>query len=325
MSQALSEFDLIARFFDVQALTGNPLNPSIPLSIGDDCALLSPAPGYQLAVSVDTLVAGVHFPLAAPPERLGWRALAVSVSDLAAMGARPLGFTLALTLPMPDSAWLEAFSAGLAAASQHYGIVLVGGDTTQGPLSLSLQVMGEVPAGQALRRDGAKEGDGIYVTGSLGAAHLALDYLNQQGSLDPRIEALLSAYYEPASCITFGQSLRGIASAAVDISDGLLADIGHIAKRSQLAVLIDSSAIPIHPVVKELSSSDRALYAASRGGDDYQLAFCVPEAHVEALLSLPFQVTKIGRCQAGSGVFLDGAPVHVGGYQHFEVSDDNSR
>jgi thiamine-monophosphate kinase len=317
MSQTLSEFDLIARFFDVQALTGSPNNPSIPLSIGDDCALLMPSPGCQLAISVDTLVAGAHFLPEAPAEQLAWRALAVSVSDLAAMGACPLGFTLALTLPSADSDWLEAFSRGLAAAAQHYKIALVGGDTTRGPLSMTLQVMGEVPVGGALRRDGAQVGDAVYVSGHLGAAHVALDYLSAVSS---DYAPLLQAYYQPSSCIDLGLALRGIASAAIDVSDGLLADLGHIAKRSGVAIAVDSAQLPIHPLVKSLCDPPRTIEAAAIGGDDYQLAFCVPPHLVATLESLPFVVTRIGSCRSGdSSVYLDDRRVTAGGYQHFEA------
>ena len=323
MSQTLSEFDLIARFFDVQALTGSPDNPFIPLAIGDDCALLAPTAGCQLAVSVDTLISGVHFLPDAPADRLAWRALAVSISDLAAMGADPKAFTLALTLPEANADWLQAFAAGLARAAQHYGIVLVGGDTTRGPLAMTLQVMGEVPIGAALRRDGARAGDDIFVSGSLGAAHMALDFLSSaQGE---QASEFLHAYYEPNSCIELGKALRGIASAAVDISDGLLADLGHIAARSGVAMEIESALLPIYPTVRELREPALALKAAATGGDDYQLAFCVPADRVPALLALPFNVTRIGRCRAGCGVTLDQQSVSETGYQHFEASYDHAR
>ncbi len=323
MSQTLSEFDLIARFFDVQALTGSPDNPFVSLAIGDDCALLTPTANCQLALSVDTLVSGVHFLPDAPADRLAWRALAVSISDLAAMGAEPKAFTLALTLPEANADWLQAFASGLARAAQHYGIALVGGDTTRGPLAMTLQVMGEVPVGTGLRRDGAGVGDEVFVSGDLGAAHVALDYLAAEP--DEQASALLQAYYEPAPCIALGMALRGIASAAVDISDGLLADLGHIAARSGLAIDINSALLPIHPAVKTLFEPALALKAAATGGDDYQLAFCVPADRVPALRALPFNVTRIGRCRAGGGVTLDQQPVSHTGYQHFEASYDHAR
>ncbi len=323
MSQTLSEFDLIARFFDVQALTGSTDNPFIPLAIGDDCALLAPTAGCQLAVSVDTLVSGVHFLPDAPADRLAWRALAVSISDLAAMGAEPKAFTLALTLPQTNTQWLQDFASGLASAAQYYGIPLVGGDTTRGPLAMTLQVMGEVPIGAALRRDGAAEGDEVFVSGYLGAAHVALDYLaTVQGG---QASELLRAYYEPESCIALGMALRGMASAVVDISDGLLADLGHIANLSGVAVEIASELLPIHPTVVNLCDPALALKAAATGGDDYQLAFCVPADQVPALQALPFNVTRIGRCRAGRGVTLDQKSVSHAGYQHFEASHDDAR
>jgi thiamine-monophosphate kinase len=324
MSQALSEFDLIARFFDVQALTCTTDNLFVSLAIGDDCALLNPLPNHQLAVSVDTLVGGVHFPIEAPPAALAWRALAVSVSDLAAMGATPRAFTLALTLPQADPVWLEGFSGGLARAAKHYGMALVGGDTTRGPLAMSLQVMGDVPVAQALRRDGAQVGDEVYVSGALGAANLALDYLAETQP-NGHVAALLQAYYQPSSCIELGQALRGIASAAIDISDGLLADVGHIARRSGLQIALDSTALPIHPAVVALCDPSRALQAASSGGDDYQLAFCVPQHNIAQLETLPFALTRIGRCCVGQGVTIDGRSEQQTGYQHFEVNHDHTR
>jgi len=319
MSQALSEFDLIARYFDVPALKGSEDNPFISLSIGDDCALLQPTPHHQLAVSVDTLVSGIHFPVNVPPKLLAWRSLAVSVSDLAAMGATPKGFTLALTLPEANSDWLASFASGLAEAAQHYGVVLFGGDTTKGPLAISVQVFGEVPSGLALRRDGANIGDAVFVSGELGGAHVALDYLADEANQDPLVDQLLQAYYKPDAAIALGQALRGVASAAVDISDGLLADLGHIASRSGLSITVHSHLIPVHPAVTALCNKDRALEAATKGGDDYQLAFCVPESKIPDLLALPFNLTRIGTCKSGAGVLLDDQHILSGGFQHFEV------
>lgn len=319
----MGEFELIRRYFAAapcaQAAEG------IVLGIGDDCALLQPAPGMQLAVSSDTLVAGVHFPHPCDPALLGQRALAVSVSDLAAMGAAPLGFTLALTLPEAAPAWLEGFARGLSQMAQSCAIALVGGDTTRGPLSLTLSVFGQVPAGQALTRGGARPGDLLCVGGSLGDAAGALPLvLGQQQAAGAQADYLLQRYWAPQPQLALGQWLRGRASAALDISDGLLADCGHIAVASAVALQIELERLPLAPALRALAGA-RARDCALAGGDDYRLAFTLPAACLPALQAQWPEAAVIGRVLAGQGVQLLDAQGRLleqpcVGYQHFGQS-----
>ena len=313
----LSEFALIQRFFQ-------PLSKAsafVRCGIGDDCAVLSPAAGEELALSVDTLVEGVHFPHDYPPSMLARRALAACVSDLAAAGAEPRAFTLALTLLENGSDWLAAFSHALADDAAHYGMSLVGGDTTRGPLCLSFQVMGSVPVGGALLRSGAKPGDDIYVSGSLGGARAALDYLDSD-SPDARQQACLERYHRPQARVALGVALRGIASAAVDISDGLAADLGHILNASGAGGRLMLGALPIHPAIKDLSAARD--YALS-GGDDYELCFTAPAEQRESIaalsVSLGLPLTCVGGIVPGDGLSCideNGQACSVGaGYQHF--------
>ena len=230
----MGEFELIARHFK------RPVRRAA-LGVGDDCALLSPRPGMQLAVSSDMLVEGRHFFPDVDPEALGHKALAVNLSDLAACGAEPLAFTLALALPHADDAWLAAFAKGLFALADAHGCELVGGDTTRGPLNICITVFGEVPTGQALLRSGAKVGDDIYVSGHLGDARLALEALQGHIALPP--EALAAARLrleQPTPRVALGQALRGVASSALDVSDGLLGDLGHILRASGTGACIDT-------------------------------------------------------------------------------------
>lgn len=323
----MGEFELIRRYFAAapcaQAAEG------IVLGIGDDCALLQPAPGMQLALSTDTLVAGVHFPQPCDPFLLGQRALAVSVSDLAAMGAEPLGFTLALTLPEAEPAWLEGFALGLSQMAGQCAIALVGGDTTRGPLSLTLSVLGQLPAGQALTRAGARPGDLLCVGGSLGDAAGALPLvLGQQPAADEPASAnyLLQRYWAPQPQLALGQWLRGRATAALDISDGLLADCGHIAQASAVALQIERDSLPLSAALRTLAG-ERALDCALSGGDDYRLAFTLSAQYLPALQAQWPEAEVIGRAVAGQGVqLLDGAGRRLdppsAGYQHFGSRGD---
>ena len=321
----MGEFELIRRYFAAapcaQAAEG------VVLGIGDDCALLQPAVGQQLAVSTDTLVAGVHFPQACDPFLLGQRALAVSVSDLAAMGAEPLGFTLALTLPEADPAWLEGFARGLSQMAGQCAIALVGGDTTRGPLSLTLSVFGQLPAGQALTRTGARPGDLLCVGGSLGDAAAALPLvLGQQVAAGAEADYLLQRYWAPQPQLALGQWLRGRASAALDVSDGLLADCGHIAKASAVALQVERDSLPLSVALRALAG-ERALDCALSGGDDYRLAFTLPAQYLPALQAQWPEAVVIGRAVAGQGVqLLDGAGCRLdppsAGYQHFGSRGD---
>ena len=239
MADCMGEFDLIARYFKRPSLRA-------ALGVGDDCALLQPAPGTQMAISSDMLVQGRHFFPDVDPQTLGHKALAVNLSDLAACGAKPLAFTLALALPQVDEAWLAAFSKGLFALADVHGCELIGGDTTQGPLNICITVFGEVPVvngrTQALLRSGAKESDDIYVSGTLGDARLALDVLYGRLSVPPEVFNPARARLEtPSPRVALGMALRGVASAAIDVSDGLLGDLGHILTASQAGAVIDTS------------------------------------------------------------------------------------
>jgi thiamine-monophosphate kinase len=298
---AHSEFSLIKQYFE--QITSE--RSDVILGIGDDCALLQCPEGQQLAVSIDTLVEGIHFFPDVDPESLGHKSLAVGLSDLAAMGATPAWFTLALTLSKVDTDWLAAFSKGLANLAKSHNIALVGGDTTQGPLSISIQVHGFAKADRALRRDGAKKGDLIYVTGSLGdaGAGLALkqNKLSNNTLSEYDIQFLYQRLESPTPRVEIGQNLVELASAAIDISDGLVADLGHILQKSGVGARLDLDLLPISPVLLKLTTEAEqlALYA----GDDYELCFTAP-AEYDALVQqqLKGQCTRIGMITDESGI-----------------------
>ena len=270
MKQSLGEFDLIRRFFQ------RPVQRS-PLGVGDDCALLAPRAGMQLAISSDMLVQGRHFLPNVHPRLLGHKALAVNLSDLAACGAQPLAFTLALALPRADAAWCEAFSAGLLALADAHHCELVGGDTTQGPLNICITVIGEVPSGQAILRSGAQVGDDLWVSGTLGDARLALDALQRQHMLPAPVLAQARQRLEaPTPRVALGQALRGIATSAIDISDGLLGDLGHILQASGVGASVDVGTTRQllhaghHPLMSAMAIS-RLDACTLAGGNDYEL------------------------------------------------------
>jgi thiamine-monophosphate kinase len=319
----MGEFELIARFFD------RPVRRS-PLGVGDDCALLQPGPGMQLAVSTDLLVEGRHFLSTVDPRRLGHKALAVNLSDLAACGARPLAFTLALALPQVDEAWLAGFAEGLFALAGAHECELVGGDTTRGPLAINITVFGEVPVGQALLRSGARAGDELWVSGTLGDARLALEAFRGTVSLPLEVfEAARLRLEQPQPRVALGLALRGVASAAIDLSDGLLGDVGHVLERSQVGATIELAQ------ATQLLAASRAGFRleAARvaelvlaGGDDYELAFTAPAAARGAVLAAAgttaTPVHRIGRIDAEPGLrLLDaaGQPVarRFAGFDHF--------
>jgi thiamine-monophosphate kinase len=263
------EFDLIARYFT------RP-NKRAVLGIGDDCALIKVATGRELAISTDTLVEGVHFFPHADAKKLGHKSLAVNLSDLAAMGAVPRYVTLALTLPTIDEAWLAAFSRGFFALADEFDVELIGGDTTRGPLSITLTVMGEVEAGRALRRDGAKAGDDIWVSGTLGGATLALMHMQNKIQLQPHVFSRAEdRLHLPVPRLALGQTLLGKATSAIDISDGLVADLGHICERSKLSAVIERDLLPLAPSLMSVRADLRDECALS-GGDDYELCFTAP-------------------------------------------------
>ncbi len=324
----LSEFDIIAHYFQQAGLCADVSHSNIPLGIGDDCALLSVPAGYQMAVSMDVLVEAVHFPREADAALVAQRALAVNLSDLGAMGATPLGFTLGLTLPYVDESWLADFAHGLRASALKFACPLFGGNLTRGPLQICIQVHGLVPAGQALRRNGAKSGDAVYVSGTTGRAGLALDWLSGAlpSATQEQISEFETAYFLPEPRLRLGEALRGIATAAQDVSDGLLADLAHIARQSDVQIVIDASAVPLDCVLLDFKTQAEALRLALTAGDDYELVFTAPAEWEEQILAaaaaLEVQVTRIGNVQAGSGVrVLNDAGEDIEfvnkGYDHF--------
>ena len=319
----LGEFELIRHYFAAAACAR--AGGEVVLGIGDDCALLQIPTGEQLAVSTDTLVAGVHFPDPCDPFLLGQRALAVAASDLAAMGTTPIGFTLALTLPAADALWLAEFARGLDAMARDCSLRLIGGDTTRGPLCLTVTVFGRVPAGQALVRHGAQVGDLLCVGGVLGEAAGALPLvLGQAEAAADVAEHLLARYWSPQPQLALGEALRGRATAALDISDGLLADCGHIAKASGVALRIERERLPLSEPLRRFAGDAEALRCALAGGDDYVLAFTLPPAELATLQDAQWPVHVIGCVVAGQGVQLvdeagNELPVSARGYNHFHA------
>ena len=325
---AIGEFDLIRKYFDRSTPAG--ARPAV-LGIGDDCALLQPGPGQQWAVSSDMLVEGRHFLPTVRPERLGHKALAVNLSDLAACGARPVAFLLALALPRVDEAFLAGFAQGLFALAAQHGITLVGGDTTAGPLNICITVIGEVPPGQALRRDGARAGDELWVShalgGGIGDARLALEVFRGQHSLDAAgFEQVRRAMEQPQPRVALGLALRGLATAAIDISDGLVGDLGHVLARSGVGAVIEVASLPLSLV---LAAQPEALQhqCALAGGDDYELLFTAPPAaHAEVLAAAAgagVAARRIGRIEGGSGLRLLDArgqalALSLQGFDHFK-------
>jgi len=315
-----SEFDLIARYFTRPARQAR-------LGVGDDAALVGLPAGHELAISTDMLVSGRHFFPDADPRWLGHKALAVNLSDLAAMGATPRWATLALALPEADAAWLQGFSEGFFALADQYAVELIGGDTTRGPLNLCITILGEVAAGQALRRDGARVGDDVWVSGELGSAALALRHLMGECVLaDEEAAALLPRLHAPHPRVKLGLALRGLAHAAIDVSDGLLADLGHVLERSGVAAEIHLADVPCATPVRVRLTNAMGLRCLLAGGDDYELLFTASPAQRDAVgaagQASGVAVTRIGQLQAGMGVRLlgpDGETVDVGlsGYDHF--------
>jgi thiamine-monophosphate kinase len=321
-----SEFDLIARYFS----RGPVQRADVLLGVGDDCALLEVPAGRQLAVSIDTLVEGTHFARDADPRALGHKALAVNLSDLAAMGAEPAWATLALTLPAADESWLAAFAGGFLALAERHGVQLVGGDTTRGPRSITVQVHGFVEPGRALRRDGARAGDLVYVTGTLGDAGLAL--LAQQGLFVGLgvLDGLRERLDRPTPRLAEGRALAGIASAAIDVSDGLAADLGHVCAASGVGATLFLERLPCSAAVRDYVAGTGDWSVPLAAGDDYELCLTVPaarQAEAEALgATLPAGLHWIGTIERVAGVRLvlpdggtiDQAPV---GYDHFAGDD----
>lgn len=324
---ALGEFELIARYFS------RPVRRAV-LGVGDDCALLLPTPGQQLAVSSDLLVEGRHFLSTVAPDALGHKALAVNLSDLAACGAAPLAFTLALAMPRVDESFLAGFSAGLYALAARHDIELVGGDTTAGPLAVCITVFGEVEPGTALRRDGARAGDELWIShplgGGIGDARLALEVFRGRLALAPdAFTAVRRAMERPEPRVALGLALRGIAHSAIDLSDGLAGDLGHILERSRVGARLELAALPRSPV---LASQEPALQRLCllQGGDDYELLFSAPEDRgddvTRAARAAGVAVSRVGRIEAEPGLRIvepDGR-VHLetaAGFDHFRDAD----
>jgi thiamine-monophosphate kinase len=302
-SSPLGEFDLIQRFFKTgaDAMQSNK-GGVIALGIGDDCALLNPVAGQEIAITSDMLVEGRHFFANTDPEQLGRKALAVNLSDLAAMGAKPIGFTLAIALPTADTAWLEAFSKGMFALANEYSCPLIGGDTTAGPLTISITAFGSTPSGKAIRRSGAKAGDDIWISGTVGDARLALAALRHEINLsDDELKQIEQRMHNPTPRVDLGIKLHGIASAALDVSDGLLGDLQHILNQSQVGAEIFLDSLPKSASLKKQSAVIQNQFAAS-GGDDYEICFTAPIgkrdaiAEISKVLNLP--ITRIGSITA---------------------------
>ena len=318
----LSEFDLIKQYFN------RPRSGRAALGIGDDCALLVPTPGMQMAISTDMLVEGRHFFAGADARMLGHKCIAVNLSDLAAMGATPRAFTLALALPAADPAWLEAFSGGLFALADAFGCELIGGDTTKGPLNICITVFGELAPGHALRRDAARPGDDVWISGTLGDARLALACYWNEYALDPgpmEIAALRMHMPQPRVALGMALAAGPLAHAAIDISDGLVGDLGHILTASKVGATLAVDALPAGPVLAAQDLNLRRRFCAA-GGDDYELCFTAPRVNRAAIMAAALEagtaVTRVGTIDAEPGLRLvdgGGTAVSMGlaGFDHF--------
>jgi thiamine-monophosphate kinase len=319
---ASPEFDVIARHF------ARPARNAV-LGVGDDCALVRVSNGMDLAVSTDTMVSGTHFFPDVDPETLGHKALAVNLSDMAAMGAMPYWATLALTVPEIDHEWLEAFAKGFYDLADEFEVSLIGGDTTRGPLTLTVTIFGEVPAGAALKRSGARDGHDIWVSGLLGDAALAVAHRNGRLALDDDdYRNAVMRLYEPTPRVKLGQALRGVATAAIDISDGLVGDLGHICALSGLGATVEVPLIPLSAIGARHIASVEGLRAVLAGGDDYELCFTAPTNARESMEDLSemldIPLTRIGRMHKGRGVSLQGADgkpleIELQGFDHFSA------
>lgn len=323
--RVVSEFDLIRRYFTHRAR-------NTVLGVGDDAAVVRVESGCELVISADMLVSDTHFFADAEPRQLGHKAMAVNLSDMAAMGATPRWATLALALPGVDQKWLAAFSRGFMALARRHQVDLIGGDTTRGPLNICVQIMGMVPRGKALRRDGAIPGDDIWISGKLGDAALALAALRRQLTLRPaEMKTCAARLHRPQPRVTLGLALRGIAHSAIDISDGLLADLGHILDRSRVAAQIEMALLPKSVVMARHLDGVVACRALLAGGDDYELCFTAPRSKRARVLRAGHitrtELTRIGQIQArvrGRPTLIvrmaDGSAMRStggGGYDHF--------
>ena len=321
----MKEFELIKHFFTEQAVK----RKDVLLGIGDDCAVIASTEKQNIVVTTDTLVAGVHFPLDTHARAIGHKAVAVNLSDIAAMGAKPSWLSLAITMPEVDDAWLSEFCTGVFDLCEYYNVELIGGDTTQGPLSITITAQVLTPENKYLSRAGAKTGDWLYVTGDIGDAALALQQINQEVSLEPAfIEPTKNKLDYPKPRVLAGQTLREYASAAIDISDGLIADLGHICQASNVGANIVLDAIPLSNIMRDSLLLEDAINLALTGGDDYELLFTVSEDNkvgMETALShAGIPVTCIGQINASQTISttLNNKPVPIAnaGFEHFSAN-----
>jgi thiamine-monophosphate kinase len=320
----VDEFEIIERYFRP---LGNEA-PGVVLGIGDDAAVLEVQIDEQLVVTTDTQVESVHFPSGGPPRDIGYRSCATSLSDIAAMGASARWASLAVTMPGPEPAWLEDFALGAAEALGDAGAVLIGGDTTAGPLVITWYIIGTAPVGAALRRNGARKGDAVYVSGTLGDASAAVELaLFDESGHDESGQAVLDRYWHPRARFDLARILCGRATSCIDVSDGLIADLTHVVRASRCGAEVEYSRIPISPALSKLVGPERARLLAATGGDDYELCFTVPVAGEPELVGIAreagLRIARIGRMVSGNEVRIvgdSGAPIDLGdrGYRHFD-------
>ena len=318
----MKEFELIKHFFTKQAVK----RKDVVLGIGDDCAVLSPIENQNIVVTTDTLVAGVHFPFETSPRAIGHKAVAVNLSDIAAMGAKPSWLSLAITLPNIDEVWITEFCEGVFELCEFYNVELIGGDTTQGPLSITITAQGHTPEGSYLSRSGAKSGDWLYVTGELGDAALALQQITGKVDIEEQfIDIIKNKLDYPKPRVLAGQTLREYASSAIDLSDGLIADLGHICQASNVGANIVLDALPLSTIMRDSLLADDAITLALSGGDDYELLFTVNEDNkvgMETAMShAGTKVTCIGQLNASQTISttLNNKPIPINtvGFEHF--------
>jgi thiamine-monophosphate kinase len=318
----MKEFELIKHFFTKQKVK----RKDVVHGIGDDCAVLAPILNQNIVVTTDTLVAGIHFPFDTSPRAIGHKAVAVNLSDIAAMGAKPSWLSLAITLPDIDEAWLLEFCEGVFELCDFYNVELIGGDTTQGPLSITITAQGLTPEGSYLSRSGAKSGDWLYVTGELGDAALALQQITGKVDLEPQfIDVIRNKLDYPKPRVLAGQTLRQYASSAIDLSDGLISDLGHICQASNVGANVVLDALPLSTIMRDSLLADDAITLALSGGDDYELLFTVSEDNKvgmeTAMLHVGTPVTCIGQLNASHTISTTlnnkPIPINTAGFEHF--------
>lgn len=319
----MKEFDLIGRYFTEQVVR----RKDVVLGIGDDCAIVSPDERHHIAITTDTLVAGVHFPKNTAPRAIGHKAIAVNLSDLAAMGAEPNWISLALTLPDSNEEWLSEFCAGVFELAEYYNVQLIGGDTTQGPLTVTVTAQGSIPKDKHLSRSGAKAGDWLYLTGDVGDAALALKFLNNEVDVQSIFhEQILTKLDYPKPRVLAGQALREYASSAIDVSDGVISDLGHICKASNVGANLVLDSLPLSKAMLDSLPQEDAVKLALTGGDDYELLFTVSEDNKvgmeTAMSNAGVKVTCIGQLNGTEKITttLDSKPIKIDakGFEHFE-------